>query len=208
MPRMGSPQHRQEWVRGLSLRYAPHRRVPVSFIVSAVRQGEAPLTRRTCVPTSTCTITAAGRLATCVYPCAALSAAISFGQVITSNRPSHPACCSGEVPTREASASSSPGWSEPQLANTWVMPASTRAERKTVDAVGILSGQWSSGKLLGGSGWCPRASDCGTIETTSLWPPVGTQQLHRMTRLEMRHRVARRLCEPNVGRTFASHKKW
>ncbi len=78
-----------------------------------------------CVPQSTCTSTACGRPETWAWPCAALIATISFGQVITAGtgRP---------VARAKAMASTSAGWSLPKLAKTWLTPASTSASRKAV----------------------------------------------------------------------------
>ena len=75
-----------------------------------------PLTRalHTCVPTSTCTKTAAGRPVTWAYPWAAARATISCGQVKTW------ICCCADC---SANALITPGWSEPRLTKKAQTPA-------------------------------------------------------------------------------------
>lgn len=94
----------------------------------------------TCVPTSTWTMTAAGFPVTCAYPCAALSATISFGHVTISRRAFPP--LSERCRSRSSSIA---GWSLPQLAKMWVMPASESVFKNTDDVV--YRGRFDSERL-------------------------------------------------------------
>src|SRR5262245_60008670 len=94
-----------------------------------------------CVPHSTWTRTACARPVTCAKPCAALSATISFGQVIRlgAGRP---------VPPASARLSMIAGWSLPRFAKMYETPASCNASINAVLAVYIESSSFVAKILL------------------------------------------------------------
>lgn len=86
----------------------------------------------TWVPTSTWIMTAAGLPVTCAYPCAALNATISLGDVTI---------VSAWVPFVDrwrSSSSSMAGWSDPQLTKTWSMPTCARVCKKREEVVSTM----------------------------------------------------------------------